>query len=206
MIVSWEIRTLNEAPDSPRSGKETHFHVKLKGSQNCACWRASFVCLHACVRACIRLPLACALQGHTAAAAAAAGDCCCCHDSSAAVSGRAEGEWDAPSSSLHPDSDNGMLDKNDPTPAHRRKQCVCLCVRVCIRVWGLLVPCCSIPSYGLVWHLLAGLAWLKNTPPPHPRPPPGRKQPHIAFIMKGLSCKKGLKKMKDSLLSQSSDL
>lgn len=173
MIVSWEIRTLNEAPDSPRSGKETHFHVKLKGSQNCACWRAFFLplCVYtrACVRACIRLPLACALQGHTAAAAAA-GDCCCCHDSSAAVSGRAEGEWDAPSSSLHPDSDNGMLDKNDPTPAHRRKQCVCLCVRVCIRVWGLLVPCCSIPSYGLVLHLLAGLAWLKNTPPPPPSP------------------------------------
>lgn len=55
MIVSWEIRTLNEAPDSPRSGKETHFHVKLKGSQNCACWRAFFLPLCVYTRACVRV-------------------------------------------------------------------------------------------------------------------------------------------------------
>lgn len=128
-----------------------------------------FLCVCARVRACVRLPLACALQGHTAAAAAA-GDCCCCHDSSAAVSGRAEGEWDAPSSSLHPDSDNGMLDKNDPTPARTEAE-----PRLCgprARVWGggasraALRPVSSFWCF--VWTGWPGC----RTPTGSPRPPP----------------------------------
>lgn len=73
---------------------------------------------------------------------------------SSTVSGRAEGEWDAPSSSLHPESDNGVLDKKTPprpaaqhSPPDRLNEPVCV-FRVCV-VW--MRPLRAISSHFIIW-------------------------------------------------------
>lgn len=83
-----------------------------------------------------------------------------------------------------------------------------MCVFVCSCLYTRVRPFGAMLFHPVIWARFASFSrtGLAEEHPPTPALPQGGKQPHIAFIMKGLSCKKGLKKMKDSLLSQSSDL
>lgn len=128
-----------------------------------SCSRFVYMCVRARARARARvwLLLACALQAHAAVAMTAAQQCL----------RPAEGEWDAPSSSLHPDSDTQKpIPTNSLNTWHRQKHCPHMGLFVClfgVCVWWMaeaLLPAISFNF--IIWShaesLLSGLACMQD--------------------------------------------